>query len=69
MRYAVPAARKPGVAFHGHPFDACVSPMATRATHALRPSDSCSLREHRKGESPAARARFFQVIQGLRHPS
>ncbi len=65
MRYAVPAARKPGVAFHGHPFDACVSPMATRATHALRRS----LREHRKGESPAARARFFQVIQGLRHPS
>jgi hypothetical protein len=32
-----PAARKPGVAFHGHPFDACVLPMATRSTHASHP--------------------------------
>jgi hypothetical protein len=27
LRYAIPAARKPGVAVHGHPFDACVEPV------------------------------------------
>ena len=29
LRYAVPAARKPGVAVHGHSCDACVAPLAT----------------------------------------
>jgi hypothetical protein len=29
LRCAVPAARKPGVAVHGHPRDACVAPLAT----------------------------------------
>ncbi len=29
LRFAVPAARKPGVAFHGHSCDACVAPLAT----------------------------------------
>jgi hypothetical protein len=27
LRCAVPAARKPGVAIHGHPRDACVAPL------------------------------------------
>jgi hypothetical protein len=27
LRCAVRAPRKPGVAIHGHPFDACVSPL------------------------------------------
>jgi hypothetical protein len=27
LRYAVPAARKPGVASPGHPCDACVAPL------------------------------------------
>jgi hypothetical protein len=29
LRFAVPAARKPRVAFHGHPCDACVAPLVT----------------------------------------
>ena len=29
LRFAVPAARKPWVAIHGHPCDACVAPLAT----------------------------------------
>ncbi len=29
LRYAVPAARKPGVAFHGHSCDARVAPLVT----------------------------------------
>src|SRR6266436_8990514 len=28
LRYAVPAARKPGVTIRGHPRDACVAPVA-----------------------------------------
>ena len=48
LRYAVPAARKPGVAFHGHPCDACVASLgaagktpvfhAPENTHPIRPS-------------------------------
>src|SRR5258708_18019032 len=29
LRFTVPAARKPWVAFPGHPRDACVAPLAT----------------------------------------
>ena len=42
LRYAVPAARKPGVAIHGHPRDACVAPMeAAGKTSCFSRSGKC----------------------------
>jgi hypothetical protein len=35
LRCAVRATRKPRVAFHGHPFDACVSPMGPSSKPSL----------------------------------
>src|SRR5580704_14942625 len=40
LRCAVPAPRKPRVTLLGHPGDACVPPLATRATHASQASGS-----------------------------
>ncbi len=33
LRFAILASRKPGVAFPGHPFDACVSPLEAAGEH------------------------------------
>jgi MFS family permease len=37
LRFAVPAPRKPWVTIHGHPRDACVPPLVTRATLCVAP--------------------------------
>jgi hypothetical protein len=50
LRYAILATRKPGVTIPGHPRDACVSPMATRATHASHP-----LRAFKSARRPTSR--------------
>gem|GEM_PF-5667772 len=35
LRYAIPASRKPGVAIHGHPRDACAAPMEAAGKTSL----------------------------------
>src|SRR5882724_6330097 len=64
LRYAVPAARKPWVAFHGHPCDACVAPACAafnsascRVSHsntrlARRSSPSMVMRASRSSSGP-----------------
>jgi hypothetical protein len=42
LRYAIPASRKPGVAIHGHPRDACVAPLeAAGKTSCFSRSGKC----------------------------